>query len=137
MEKHKLTICYERIKFLRLLNDLSLDELAIKVGVSKQMLSQIELNNRTPKLEVLEKIAEVFEVPFSFFTEPKIVISFCGAKKNAQVIHDQIQLKDLSFKIERIYGEVQQGEKSLSRARLDTRNLILKRLASSFKNQYV
>ncbi len=53
-------------KNLRLRDNLSQQELADKLGVSKSSISMYENGNREPDLETLEKIADFFNVDMDF-----------------------------------------------------------------------
>ena len=55
----------KNLKRLRTQRGLSLDRLAKLCGVSRAMLSQIELSQSTPTINVLWKIARSLDVPFS------------------------------------------------------------------------
>jgi transcriptional regulator with XRE-family HTH domain len=55
----------QNLKSLRTKKALSLEKLAQRSGVSRAMLSQIELGQSTPTINVLWKIAVALEVPFS------------------------------------------------------------------------
>jgi transcriptional regulator with XRE-family HTH domain len=58
----------ENLRRLRTRNGLSLERLARASGVSRAMLSQIELARSSPSVTVLWKIARALEVPLSAFT---------------------------------------------------------------------
>src|SRR4051812_33979539 len=53
------------LRRLRLGAGLSLDALAEKSGVSRSMLSQIELGRSAPTINLIFKIAQALKVPFS------------------------------------------------------------------------
>jgi transcriptional regulator with XRE-family HTH domain len=55
----------QNLKRLRSRSDLSLEQLAKLSGVSRAMLSQIELGRSVPSINVAFKIAQAFGVPFS------------------------------------------------------------------------
>src|SRR5699024_6219255 len=60
------------LKQLREKKDVSIIYLAEKVDVSSSHISQIEKNKSSPSINVLKKIADVFDVPIThFFTEEK------------------------------------------------------------------
>ena len=129
----KLIINSKRFRFIRVFRDLSLDDVAKKMGLSKQSLCRYENGEASPKIETLEKMAEVYDVPISFLTEPKVFIRLGFNEAVDAVIDDEIQFKNVSFKIERVYGQVERGDISLSKARLLTRQLILESLMSNFR----
>lgn len=56
----------ERITQLRKQQNLSQDELAKKVGVSRTIIGNYERNANTPSIEVLLKLAKVFNVSVDF-----------------------------------------------------------------------
>lgn len=55
------------IKEMRTEAQLSLRELAAKIGVSAPFLSDVELGRRNPSPEKLEELAKVFKIPASDF----------------------------------------------------------------------
>jgi len=62
----------EALRMMRVFHDFSQKELAEKLGISKSHLSEIESGKKNPTLPLLERYAEVFEVPMSsimFFSE--------------------------------------------------------------------
>jgi XRE family transcriptional regulator, regulator of sulfur utilization len=59
----------DALRRFRKQRDLSLDELAIKSGVSRAALSQIEGSRTNPTLSVLWKIASGLEIPFQELLE--------------------------------------------------------------------
>lgn len=65
---------------LRKESDLSQEELANKIGLNKQTISNIERGIRYPTFETLEKIAQVFDVSSIqlFGTEKEIEIDYTG-----------------------------------------------------------
>jgi len=58
----------ENLRRLRTRNGLSLERLSRASGVSRAMLSQIELGRSVPSVAVLWKISRALEVPLSAFT---------------------------------------------------------------------
>jgi transcriptional regulator with XRE-family HTH domain len=55
----------QNLRRLRTRRGLSLERLAERSGVSRAMLSQVELGNSTPTINVLWKISTALEIPFS------------------------------------------------------------------------
>lgn len=55
-----------RIKELRLKNNLSQKQLADEIGISNQSISFYENGNRKPKIEVWQKLANFFNVPVTY-----------------------------------------------------------------------
>ena len=52
----------DTIKKLRETNSLTLREVAEKLGIDTSMLGKIEKNTRTPTLQIIQKIAQIFNV---------------------------------------------------------------------------
>lgn len=64
--EHDLTpVLGQNLRRLRTRRGLSLDRLAQRSGVSRAMLSQIELGNSTPTINIVWKIASALEIPFA------------------------------------------------------------------------
>lgn len=59
------SVC-EKIKKLRISNDLSQKELGEILGTSQQNIARYENGENTPKVEQLKKFADVFGVPLIF-----------------------------------------------------------------------
>ncbi|MEO0971033.1 MAG: helix-turn-helix transcriptional regulator [Cyanobacteria bacterium J06639_18] len=62
----------EALRLMRVFHDLSQKELTKKLGISKSYLSEIESGKKTPTLELINRYADVFDVPASsilFFAE--------------------------------------------------------------------
>lgn len=60
------------LRLMRIFHDLKQKEMAEKLGISKSLISEIESGKKTPTLAVLNRYAEVFQVPVSsilFFSE--------------------------------------------------------------------
>lgn len=63
---------HEKIKQLRIESNLSQDELAHVIGISRPTLSQIELGERKLKADEVQKIASIFEIsPSELLETPK------------------------------------------------------------------
>lgn len=69
--EHIIETVKENLKNLRQARRLSLDKLALRCGVSRAMLSQIEQGKSTPTISVLWKIANGLNVPFSEILKEK------------------------------------------------------------------
>lgn len=59
----------ERLRKARIYRNMTISELAEKISVSKQAVSQYEKELITPKPDVLFKLVSVLEFPMAFFTE--------------------------------------------------------------------
>ena len=75
----------ENIKALRKTKGLTQDELAIRLNVVRQTVSKWEKGLSVPDAEMLQKIAEVFEVDVS-----KLLGSPINRNENADVIAEQL-----------------------------------------------
>lgn len=63
---------HEALRLVRVFHDLSQTQLAERLGISNSYLSEIEGGKKSPSLDILEKYAEVFNMPLSsliFFAE--------------------------------------------------------------------
>lgn len=56
----------ERLKILREESNLTIEQLAEKLGIVKQTISKYENSQREPKYETLVKIAEIFNVSLDY-----------------------------------------------------------------------
>lgn len=65
--EHISTKIGERLREIRNLRQLTLDEVAKVTGVSKPMLGQIERGQSSPTINTLWKISKGLKVPLSFF----------------------------------------------------------------------
>ena len=70
-EAHELAeIVSSNLKRLRRSRGYSLERLATMAGVSRAMLSQIELGRSVPTISLLWKVARALDVPFAALTSP-------------------------------------------------------------------
>lgn len=69
----------KKLKDTRLKNDLTIQEVSLKSGVSSNMISRIERGLTTPSVEILMKLAESFGMSISYFVEE--------AEKGRGVVH--------------------------------------------------
>jgi transcriptional regulator with XRE-family HTH domain len=58
-----------KLRFYRLKLDITLKDLAGKIGVTPSLLSQIEHGKASPSLQTLRSIAEVFNIPIGILFE--------------------------------------------------------------------
>lgn len=63
----------EALKQIRLQRNLSQEELAHKLGTSKQVISRYETGQRSPKIHVAAAFAAALDVPFSYFSGEKTI----------------------------------------------------------------
>jgi len=88
---------HEKIKKLRTDNNISQEELAKMMGVSRPTLSQIELGERKLKVDEIQKLASIFEISLSDLLEPN--------KSTKKVIADNDTNKKLKNLILYILGK--------------------------------
>ncbi|MBN2643861.1 MAG: helix-turn-helix domain-containing protein [Desulfuromonadaceae bacterium] len=69
----------KKLKTMRLKNDMTIEGLAHKSGVSSNMISRIERGLTTPSVEILMKLANAFGMSISYFVE--------AAEKGSTVVH--------------------------------------------------
>lgn len=57
-----------RIRYLRKMKKMSIEDLALECGINKNYLSDLERGKRNPTLQMLEKIANGFGISISELT---------------------------------------------------------------------
>ena len=87
---------HEQIRCLRMARGITQVELAHRLGVSKQSVSNWESNNIQPSIELLEKIADLFGVTTDHLLgrEPLQVLNVSGLTAQ-QIAHLQMLVEDL------------------------------------------
>lgn len=87
---------HEQIRRLRMARGITQVELAHRLGVSKQSVSNWESNNIQPSIELLEKIADLFGVTTDYLLgrEPLRVLDVSGLTAQ-QIAHLQVLVEDL------------------------------------------
>ena len=85
------------LKSLRIKENLTQDELAVKVGFSRSTISMYENGNRTPTPDVLEVFADFFNVDMNYITGTTKDEYYLDlqTKQMAQEIFDNPELKAL------------------------------------------
>lgn len=58
-----------RIRYLRKMKKLSIEDLALECGINKNYLGDLENGRRNPTLQMLEKIANGFNISISELTK--------------------------------------------------------------------
>lgn len=62
---------HEKLKALRLRNHLTQQDIADKLGVTRSTVSNFEIGRRKPEVDVLEKLAAIYNVDLNYFaTQP-------------------------------------------------------------------
>ncbi len=87
---------HEQIRRLRAAQGVTQVELARRLGVSKQSVSNWENNNIQPSIELLERLADVFSVTTDYLLgrETRPVLDVSGLT-DRQVAHLQLLAEDL------------------------------------------
>ena len=67
-----ITIISKYLQFLRKSNNYTQDDLAEKLGISRQAVSKWETGMTIPDLEVLLKISKIYDITINDILEPKI-----------------------------------------------------------------
>lgn len=67
-----INIISEYLQFLRKSNNYTQDDLAEKLGISRQAVSKWETGMTIPDLEVLLKISKIYDITINDILEPKI-----------------------------------------------------------------
>lgn len=65
MNESKTLHIQETLRLLRIFHDLKQKDLAKKLGISKSHISEIESAKKTPTIKLLERYAEVLQIPVS------------------------------------------------------------------------
>lgn len=75
----------ESLTNIRILNDMSRSQLADKIGITEQAIWQYENGYVSPKLEVINKLKQIFNVKASYFYKHDLLNGYF--KENIQVEH--------------------------------------------------
>ena len=75
-----------KLKAIRLKNDFTIQELALKSKVSSNMISRIERGLTIPSVEILMKIARVFDKSINYFVEE--------VTATHEVVHSRAGMRD-------------------------------------------
>lgn len=87
----------DRIKFYRKEKKLTQTELSDKSGISRNALSNYELNKRKPTIEILEKIANALEINVIFLIEDTLKNDIMDNLKNESSSDSIISLLEERF----------------------------------------
>lgn len=95
---------HEALRLIRVYHDLKQSELAVKLGMSKSYLSEIERGTKPPSVDLINKYADIFAIPASsilFFAENMDKAATVGAARQARTYVASKVLKLLQFLEER------------------------------------
>ena len=114
----------QNIKKYRIMNNLQQEELAKKLGVSLQTVSRMERGQTMPKIEVIDKLSEIFDVPvyILFLTEKELA----DARKKEFLIESLYNIRDESEDI----------EEKVDVDRLDSEYELMKEMLDDFAGRY-
>lgn len=80
MENHSYLFIPRRLKLIRFYYDLSLQEMADIVGISKQAMSKYENGLMSPSIIIQVGLCTHFKLPNDYFTKHEIIIKLTGTK---------------------------------------------------------
>ena len=91
----------KKLKSIRLKNDLTIQELAEKSRVSSNMISRIERGLTIPSVEILMKLAGVFDKSINYFVEEVTttheIVHTVPGKRDKTVYDDEYNMHTESF----------------------------------------
>lgn len=91
----------KKLKAIRLKNDLTIQELAEKSKVSSNMISRIERGLTIPSVEILMKLASVFDKSINYFVEEVTttyeIVSSTPGKRDKTVYDDERNMRTESY----------------------------------------
>lgn len=99
----------QNIKKYRIMNNLQQEDLAKKLGVSLQTVSRMERGQTMPKMEVIGKLSDIFEVPVYvlFLTEKELA----DTRKKEFLIERLYEIRDESEDMEeKVYVDYLKSE---------------------------
>jgi transcriptional regulator with XRE-family HTH domain len=91
----------KKLKAIRLKNDLTIQELAERSKVSSNMISRIERGLTIPSVEILMKLAGVFDKSINYFVEEVVttheIVHSSPGKRDVTVYEDERNMRTESF----------------------------------------
>lgn len=91
----------KKLKAIRLKNDLTIQELAEKSKVSSNMISRIERGLTIPSVEILMKLAGVFDKSINYFVEEVVttheIVCSSPGRRDTTVYEDERNMHTESF----------------------------------------
>lgn len=94
---------YEKIVFLRKKRSISQEQLAKKLGVSRQAVYKWEADLSTPELEKIKKMAQIFEVSYDILLNDDIDLDeyFSNTVKVTEIKKEEIEASDIKSNIKK------------------------------------
>lgn len=121
----------EKIKKYRKGANLTQDDLAQKIGISKSFMSKIEIDDKTPSIEVVLKIANELKIPYLDLIKDTDYEKFKGIELNnlSPVTSDDVKM------IETVFGVTDTIDDDLKEplTLTDALDILLKRNGHSIK----
>ena len=91
----------KKLKAIRLKHNLTIQELAARSRVSSNMISRIERGLTIPSVQILMKLAEVFDMSINYFVEEVIttheVVFSSPGQRDTTVYDDELNMHTESF----------------------------------------
>ena len=80
----------KRLRQVRRAQDISQEELALRIGTSKQVISRYEIGARVPKINVASEFARILGVPVDYLLgntdDPRLPEEIMGTKNNDEIL---------------------------------------------------
>jgi transcriptional regulator with XRE-family HTH domain len=105
METQEFETVSERLKKIRLANNISQDFLAKKLGFTQKAYSKIENNETKLNVDVLQRISEILNVPIEYFfnnSQQLILNDFSNRTGGDNVIYEN----NITEKMEELFMEI-------------------------------
>jgi transcriptional regulator with XRE-family HTH domain len=105
METQEFETVSERLKKIRLENNISQDFLAKKLGYTQKAYSKIENNETKLNVDVLQRISEILNVPIEYFfnnSQQLILNDFSNRTGGDNVIYEN----NITEKMEELFMEI-------------------------------
>lgn len=100
MDENQMIIFAQRLKARRIELDMSQDDLADKIGTSKQVISRYETAKRSPKVSIANDIASALGVSINYLfgeTENPPTVSDGGHYEKAIQLSDALKEKGINL----------------------------------------
>jgi len=85
------------LRLIRIANDISIKEVAIKTNISPSFICEIEKNKKKPSLELLNKLSQFYEIPSSK------IIELCELAEIKCLSYQKLLIKILEYYLSESY----------------------------------
>lgn len=126
----------ERLNRIRKKRGLSLEEVALGVGVTSSHISQIENGKRQPSFNLLSALADFFDLEPAFFLEPEYKFYGQSAKVQEMRTNNNLSIEELAVRTGlsvEVLKQVEAGERKLGQTELE---IIAKTLGTNIGEFY-